>query len=203
LKKGVSHRATKKRKEEFFRCCRGILRQLYNHPSVLYYTIFNEGWGQFEADEAYEKLKKEDPSRIFDTFSGWFREKKSDVQSEHIYFKAPKLNPEGEKPLVLSEYGGFSHRVKGHIFRADKNWGYGKFESRKALEEAVIDLLQNGVKGEIHKGLSAAVLTQISDVEEETNGILTYDRAVLKVDPAAMKEAAEAIFAEHRKQTQE
>ncbi len=203
LKKGISHRATKKRREEFFRCCRGILRQLYNHPSVLYYTIFNEGWGQFDADEAYEALKSEDPSRIFDTFSGWFRETKSDVQSEHIYFKAPKLTPEGDKPLVLSEYGGFSHQVEGHIFRADKNWGYGKFDSPKALEEALAELLEHGVGGEIHKGLSAAVLTQLSDVEEETNGLLTYDRAVLKVDPAAMKQAAEALFAEHKKQTRE
>jgi hypothetical protein len=87
LRRGVTHRASSLRKTFFHRHAKGIINTLYNHPSVCYYTIFNEGWGQFEADACYDRLKALDPGRIFDTTSGWFKEQKSDVESDHIYFK--------------------------------------------------------------------------------------------------------------------
>ena len=192
IKKGIRHKASPKRREEFLKTCRGILHRLSGHPSVLYYTIFNEGWGQFDGDEVYDLLKKENPHTLFDSFSGWFRETRSDVQSEHVYFKAPNLTPEGGKPLVLSEYGGFSHKVAEHFLATKGNWGYGTFQTRGDLEEGVLSLLEK-VEEEIPKGLCAAIYTQISDVEGETNGILTYDREVLKVSPEKMKKAAEKI----------
>ncbi|MBR7116137.1 MAG: glycoside hydrolase family 2 [Clostridia bacterium] len=160
---------------------------LYNHPSVVYYTIFNEGWGQFASDEMYEKLKKHDPSRIIDSTSGWFRRKKSDVDSRHIYFKALKPKGLDGRPLVISEFGGYSYRVEGHLF-GDANYGYKLFPDKEKFEDAIIMLYANEVLPLVKAGASAFVYTQVSDVEDETNGFLTYDRKVLKVDPERVSE---------------
>lgn len=108
LKRGITHKATKARKEAFYRSAEGIIKELYNHPCVCYYTIFNEGWGQFEADQCYKGIKAWDPTRIFDTTSGWFQEQLSDVDSEHIYFKPVQLKIRQGRPMVLSEFGGYS-----------------------------------------------------------------------------------------------
>lgn len=161
---------------------------LYNHPSVVYYTIFNEGWGQFAADEMYEKLASADHTRIIDTTSGWFRRKLSDVDSRHIYFKP--LHPKGldERPLVISEFGGYSYRVQGHLFGED-NYGYKLFNTQSELEDALIKLYETEVLPLVKDGAGAFVYTQVSDVEDETNGLVTYDREVVKVDAARVREA--------------
>ena len=182
LKKGITHKASPFRRREFLSAAYKIIDSLYNHPSVIYYTVFNEGWGQFDADNCYETLKSKDPTRIFDTASGWFKPKKSDVESEHIYFKPIRLSTR-KKPLVLSEYGGYSYRVEGHIFNLDKNYGYKSFKAQADFENALISLFDHELVGAIENGLCGAIYTQLSDVEDETNGLLTYDRAVLKVDP--------------------
>ena len=90
LKRGVTHRASKRRKDLFFKTALGMMETLYNHPSVVYYTIFNEGWGQFGEKQCYERLKNADDSRIFDTTSGWFKKNCTDVESDHVYFKKIK-----------------------------------------------------------------------------------------------------------------
>lgn len=193
LKKGISHRANKKRRADFDKTSKGIIENLYNHPSVVYYTIFNEGWGQFDADKYYEKLKKLDNTRVYDTASGWFKTKLSDVESEHIYFKPIKLK-KAQKPLVLSEFGGYSCKIENHSFNLDKTYGYRFFAEREKFEKALIELYENEVLPAIDKGLCAAVLTQVSDVEDETNGLLTYDRKVLKVNSEKMKALSEKIY---------
>ncbi len=154
---------------------------LYNSPSVVYYTVFNEGWGQFLADEAYDLLKKSDGTRIIDTTSGWFRRTRSDVDSRHIYFRALKPRRLDGRPLVISEFGGYSHRVAEHLF-GDKNYGYSSFEGREDFEAALTALYENEVKPLVRAGASAFVYTQLSDVEDETNGLVTYDRAIVKVN---------------------
>ncbi|MBO5915112.1 MAG: glycoside hydrolase family 2, partial [Clostridia bacterium] len=161
-------------------------------------TVFNEGWGQFDADNCYETLKSKDPTRIFDTASGWFKPKKSDVESEHIYFKPIRLSGR-KKPLVLSEYGGYSYRVEGHIFNLDKNYGYKSFKTQAEFENALISLFENELVGAIENGLCGAIYTQLSDVEDETNGLLTYDRAVLKVDPDRLKKSADMLYSAFEK----
>ena len=181
LKKGFTHRASKKRRALFKQSCQGILQQLYNHPCVVYYTIFNEGWGQFDANRQYQKYKQMDPTRIYDTTSGWFRTRQSDVRSEHVYFK-PIALPKDERPLVLSEFGGYSYPVSGHRFNLKDNYGYRLFSTDEQLQKAVTDLYTKQVLPAVRQGLCAAVLTQMSDVEDETNGIVTYDRQVLKLD---------------------
>ena len=188
LKKGVSHRATARRKAEFERTCRGIVKQAYNHPSVVYYTVFNEGWGQFDAKGYYGFFKSLDSTRIIDTTSGWFKTDASDVESEHIYFKPIKLKAD-KKPLVLSEFGGYSCKIEGHSFNLDNTYGYRFFKSQSEFENALIALYEGELLSAVENGLCGAVLTQVSDVEDETNGLLTYDRRVLKVDAKRMSAA--------------
>ena len=192
LKKGIEHIASKIRKEEFEKTSRGIIENLYNHPSVVYYTIFNEGWGQFDADKYYKEFKKLDSTRVYDSTSGWFEKKLSDVKSEHIYFKPIKLK-ESEKPLVLSEFGGYSCKIENHCFNLDKTYGYRFFKDREKFENALVELYEKEVIPAIDKGLCATVLTQVSDVEDETNGLLTYDRKVLKVNPERFRELSQKL----------
>ena len=102
-------------RKEFKRCMTETVRQLYNHPSICYWTIFNEGWGQFDSDNMYEEFKKLDDTRFIDSTSGWFRRNKSDVESLHIYFGSWKKLHACEKPLVLSEFGGYTYPVEGNL----------------------------------------------------------------------------------------
>jgi len=195
LKKGISHRASKRRRAEFEKTCDGILAQLYNHPCVVYYTIFNEGWGQFDADKYYDRLKAIDGTRVYDTTSGWFKTRKSDVESEHVYFKQVKLKPCVKRPMVLSEFGGYSCKIEGHSFNLDKTYGYKYFKTPEEFEKALEALYENEIIPEIEKsGLCATVLTQVSDVEDETNGILTYDRRAMKVNANKMRSISQAIY---------
>lgn len=158
------------------------VKVLYNHPSIVQWTIFNEGWGQFCADEMYDKLKTLDNTRFIDSASGWFKADNNDFDSRHIYFKDIKIK-ESHKPLFISEFGGYSCKFIDHSFNKNKTYGYGKFKSREEFVKAFCNLYENQVIPAKEKGLCATVYTQLSDVEDETNGLLTYDRRVLKVKP--------------------
>jgi len=194
LKKGIRHYASKKRRKIFEDNAKETLDILYNHPSVVYYTIFNEGWGQYDADSVYRILKTLDPTRIYDATSGWFYEKESDVDSLHIYFKPIKIKESGNRPVVLSEFGGYSYKIDEHSFNLNKTYGYKMFDNQVDFENALSDLYLKEIIPAIDNGLCAAVLTQVSDVEDETNGLLTYDRKVLKVSEERMKKISEDIY---------
>ncbi len=195
LRRGITHRATKERRAQFEADCEATVALLQNHPSVCYYTVFNEGWGQYDADRIYKKLKALDSGRVWDATSGWFFEKESDVQSEHIYFRRLDLKRKSERPLVLSEFGGYSLQIEGHCYNLSKNYGYKSFKTKEELTEGLRDLYLSQVLPEIEKkGLCAAVLTQLTDVEDETNGLLTYDRQVTKPDEAAMQDISKKLF---------
>ena len=157
------------------------IEHLHNFPSILYYTVFNEGWGQFNADENFEMTKAADPTRIYDATSGWFWRSKSDVDSRHVYFKEVELGKVTERPIVISEFGGYSYRVEGHLF-GEQNYGYTSLDDRQAFEDKFVALYENEILPIINSGVSALVYTQVSDVEDETNGIMTYDRRVTKLD---------------------
>lgn len=168
--------------------------QLKNHPCILYWTIFNEGWGQFDSDRVYEILKELDDTRIIDSTSGWFRRKQSDVESLHIYFNFwHRLKPHKTRPLVLSEFGGFALPVEGHIFNPDNAYGYKNCKSLEDFRQAFEKLYRERILPAIPKGLCGAIYTQVSDVEDEINGILTYDRRVNKGRKEAMQALAEAM----------
>lgn len=168
------------------------LAHLYNYPSVCYYTIFNEGWGQFDADVIVGMAKDLDPSRVFDATSGWFRQRLSDVESVHTYFKKYRFEP-SNRPVVLSEFGGYSLKVPDHIYSMKGNYGYGNAESSDELSERIIGLYEQQILPAIKKGLCASIYTQITDVEEETNGLFTYDRKICKVNITKFKELSEKL----------
>ena len=182
----------KKTKEAFSKAAESMVKTLYNHPSVCYYTIFNEGWGQSANRGMYEKLKAIDSSRIYDTASGWFYEEKTDVESLHIYFKPVKIK-KSDKPIVLSEFGGYSWRAEGHIFNPNNTYGYRFFKDQKEFENALVALYENEVIPLVKIGLSADVYTQLTDVEDETNGLLSYDRQVIKVNRDKMQIIAKKL----------
>jgi len=169
-----------------------------NHPSVCYYTIFNEGWGQFDSQTVYEKLKSLDDTRFIDTTSGWFFAGETDVDSRHIYFRKPKVK-RSDKPIVISEFGGYVYSVKGHTFNTLKTYGYGKCDTRNQFVERLRDLYLTAVIPAIKTGLCGTIYTQVSDVEDETNGLFTYDRKVDKITPEEFSDIATAIYEEIEK----
>ena len=181
LKKNDKNRYDENQKEWFKLSAFETQNFLHNHPSVIAYTVFNEGWGQTDSDEIGDLLKERDSSRIYDYTSGWFKQQHSDVDSVHIYFRTKKLKPE-LKPLLLSEFGGFSRAVEGHIWNPKKSYGYGKCKDEKELTDRIIETYKKMVLPAIPLGLCAAIYTQLSDVEDEINGFYTYDRKICKVD---------------------
>ena len=185
------HKNEKSRKA-FLTHMEQTVEQLKNHGCICLWTIFNEGWGQFCGSDAYKKLKSLDASRFIDTASGWYRGCESDVDSRHIYFKRVKLSP-SKKPMFLSEFGGYSYLVDGHIFNEGKNYGYGSCKSRKEFVTRLCDLYENEIIPLISHGLCATVYTQVSDVEDETNGIFTYDRRVDKILPEEFADIAKKL----------
>ena len=173
------YKASKRRKLNFLETAHTIIDHLEVHPSVIYYTIFNEGWGQFEADQMYKMLKEYAPEYAFDTTSGWFRKKKSDVLSIHNYFFKLRV-PKSKRPVILSEYGGYSLKIKDHVFNDEKEMGYHKCKDIESYNKD-LDQLFNTIDNLKKQGLAGAIYTQVSDVEDELNGLLTYDREVIKI----------------------
>ena len=176
----------------FLRHLEETVRQLQNHPCVCYWTIFNEGWGLFDSTSLYRHLKALDPTRFVDSASGWFTGGESDVESEHVYFK-PFRSRKTEKPLVLSEFGGYAYKPRGHAFHEEKEYGYRHFDTREDFEKALLERYETEIVPAIPQGLCAAIYTQVSDVEDETNGLLSYDRMVTKVGREAMARLAEKL----------
>ena len=166
------------------------VRQLKNHPSICYWTIFNEAWGQFDSTAVYHRLKALDSSRFIDTTSGWFRGSESDVESLHIYFNFWHRLRRSKKPIVLSEFGGFTYSAAGHIFNPGKSYGYGTCKDIPQLEEKLRQVYLERVLPAIGKGLCGSIYTQVSDVEDEINGMVTYDRKLVKPGEAVMQDIA-------------
>ena len=178
---------SQRRKEIFETCAADTIAHLHNHPCVIGYTIFNEGWGQFDGDRVYRQLKALDPTRFYDTASGWFRPRETDVDSRHVYFRNKRLKP-GKRPLFLSECGGYARKIDGHLWNPANEYGYGKTDTEAQLTAAIGQMYAEMVNPAIAGGLCGVVYTQLSDVEDEINGLYTYDRQVCKVDAAKMRE---------------
>lgn len=176
----------------FYDSMEETVKHLKNHPSIALWTIFNEGWGQFSADEAYKFLKNIDDTRFIDTTSGWFHQKDSDVDSLHIYFKKLHLGKEN-KPQFISEFGGYSYKIPAHSFNLDNTYAYKNFDNREEFVKGLRQLYLNELLPLVEEGLSGAIYTQVSDVEDETNGFLTYDRKRNKVKPEELKDISEKI----------
>ena len=164
-----------------------LVNHLYNCPCICMWVIFNEGWGQFDARKMYDFVRSMDKTRVIDHASGWHDQGIGNVQSLHVYFKKYHFKPDKKgRAVLLSEFGGYSHQVPGHCYN-NKYFGYKKFEMPFQLEAALEDLYQTEIGPAKLQGLSAAVYTQLSDVEDELNGLLTYDRKVVKIAPEPMR----------------
>lgn len=194
-KKSDKTAGTSKQEKIFIAHMEDTIKQLYNHPCIVTYTIFNEGWGQFNSDEMYDRVKALDGTRLIDSTSGWFAQKKNDFDSEHIYFRTKKLKVK-TRPLFVSECGGFSLAVEGHLFNPQKAYGYGKTKDSRELTETIADMYRKMLLPAISHGACGCIYTQLSDVEDEINGLYTYDRKVCKVEKNLMREVAEELYQE-------
>ena len=173
---------------EFENEVRETMNYLKNVVSLSVWVPFNEGWGQFDSVRITKEMKKIDPTRIIDSVSGWNDQGKesSDLKSRHIYFKPITVPRKDKRCYVLSEFGGYSLPVKEHMF-SNKIFGYRVYKTTDALAEGFTKLYEKSILPLVDKGLSATVYTQVSDVEEEINGLVTYDRRVVKFPLKLMK----------------
>ena len=170
-----------------------LVAQLQNCPCIVLWVPFNEGWGQFDAKNAVRLLRRLDPTRLIDHASGWHDQGVSDVKSLHVYFKPYRFKPDKKgRAVVLSEFGGYNLPVAGHTWNA-KNFGYRGYQTPEALGEAVKTLYETQIVPACKSGLAADVYTQLSDVEDEVNGFVTYDRRVEKLPEALMRAIAREL----------
>ncbi len=167
-----------------------MLDNLYNFTCIFAWVPFNEGWGQFDSKEVTDYIKDYDSTRLVDSASGWYDQGAGDFHSIHNYFfpfRAPKADG---RILILSEFGGYSYLEKEHS-EAEKVYGYRKFKDRLALNEAIQKLYKKTIIPNIPKGLSGCIYTQVSDVQDECNGLFTEDRKMIKIDMKKMKKINE------------
>ena len=164
---------------------------LYNCPCIAMWVPFNEGWGQFDSTVAYNLLKEWDPTRTVDSASGWHPCGDSDVISKHIYFTPIRVHA-GDKPWLLTEFGGYALKTPGHTWN-ERTFGYRVYPSKEKLTAAYQKLFNKVIIPQIKTGLAATVYTQVTDVEDEINGLMTYDRQVAKIDPAVLQKINEKV----------
>jgi beta-galactosidase/beta-glucuronidase len=166
-----------------------------NHPCIVMWVPYNEGWGQWDTPRIVEMVKKLDPTRLVDDTSGWTDRGVGDVMDMHKYPGPGCPEPETARASVLGEFGGLGLPLHGHTWQAEKNWGYRSYTNSAALTSAYLDLAQKLFPLIGSQGLSAAVYTQTTDVEIEVNGIMTYDRELVKMDWKTIAAANRGEFA--------
>jgi hypothetical protein len=159
-----------------------MVREFGNHPSIIVWVPFNEGWGQYDTERITKMVEDFDPDRLVNSASGWVDMKAGHIKDIHEYPGPDIPDPEKKRAIVLGEFGGLGLPLAGHTWQSSDNWGYRSFENVTELTEAYVNLNRE-LQGFIKRGLSAAVYTQTTDVEVEVNGLLTYDRAVIKMNP--------------------
>ena len=172
-----------------------IIDALVNHPSIVMWVPFNEGWGQFDTARIAKLTKEHDPSRLVNSVSGWADRGVGDVHDIHVYPGPSSPQPEPKRAAVLGEFGGLGLPLEGHTWLAKGNWGYKSFENTDDLLTAYLELVKKLEPLIADPGLSAAVYTQTTDVEIEVNGLMTYDREVIKLAPAKISDANRRLWA--------
>lgn len=186
-------RASAQGRAEYMDELEEMVGQLFNAPSVALWVPFNEGWGQFDSTLVMERLRALDPTRPVDPASGWHDQGAGDLRSLHVYFKPFRFRYDRRgRALALSEFGGYNLRVDGHCFN-QKDYGYRRLPDAAALWRDFARLYECEVLPAVPRGLCAAVYTQLSDVEDELNGLMTYDRRVVKLDAEDVRELNERL----------
>lgn len=186
-------RASSQGRGEYMDELEEMVGQLFNAPSVVLWVPFNEGWGQFDSTLVMERVRALDPTRPVDPASGWHDQGAGELRSLHVYFKPFRFRRDRRgRALALSEFGGYNLRVDGHCFN-QKDYGYRRLPDAAALWRDFSRLYEREVLPAVPRGLCASVYTQLSDVEDELNGLMTYDRRVVKLDADEVRELNERL----------
>ena len=167
--------------ENYWREYKALIDTHYNHPCIVAWVPFNEGWGQFETNKVLAWTKQRDPSRLVDGPSGWTDRRTGDMHDIHSYPGPAMPAIEDNRAVVLGEFGGLGWPVADHLWWDKRNWGYRTYKTRSELQQNY-DMLMKKLRPMISQGLAAAIYTQTTDVEGEVNGLMTYDRAIIKLD---------------------
>lgn len=178
---------------QYYEDLKGMGETLYNYPSIAVWVLFNEGWGQFDAQKATELMLSIDNTRIINEACGWFDQGGGDMYSIHNYVKKLKVKAQKDRVVALTEYGGYAYPVKGHMF-SDKEFGYRHYKSKDELTANYTRLWEEEIYPNVAKGMSSAIYTQTSDVEEEINGLMTYDREVDKFHINKIQELNQKLY---------
>ena len=177
----------------------GMVELLYNYPSVVEWTPFNEGWGQFDANKATTQIRKKDATRLINEACGWFDQHGGDVYSIHNYLRKLKVTPQKDRVVALTEFGGYAYPVEGHM-ACEKEFGYKAYQTKKELNASYKKLWEKEIFPNIKNGLSAVIYTQTCDIEEEINGLMTYDRDVMKLDEELIRGMNEESYRVYREE---
>jgi len=181
-------------REQFELELRRLVATHRNHPSIVAWVVFNEGWGQHDDATRTELVRSLDPTRLVVTASGWHDRGQGDVVDVHCYPGPGWNEPDGDRVAVIGEYGGPSFLVKGHTWATGGAWGYSETKTADELTRTYVDLARGIRRQEASPGVAAAVFTQLTDVEREINGLVTFDREVIKVDTRAVGQANRGVF---------
>ncbi len=186
-------RNDEKGRKQYYEDLKGMVENLYNHPSIAVWVPFNEGWGQFDAAKATACIKKIDKTRLINEACGWFDQKGGDMYSIHNYMFKLKVKPQKDRVVALTEYGGYSYPVKGHL-ACVKEFGYQAYNSSEELTANYERLWKEEIFPNLKYGLSSAIYTQTTDIEEEINGLMTYDREIDKMQEGVIKKLNQKLY---------
>jgi hypothetical protein len=162
-----------------------LIREKYNHPCIIVWVPFNEGWGQWASFTIGKYIKSQDPTRLVDVASGWTDRLLGDIHDIHVYPGPGMPDPEPSRAIVLGEFGGLGLPLENHTWQSKNNWGYRNLKDTLELADSYTDLVARLFSMK-RQGLSAAVYTQTTDVEGEVNGLMTYDRRMTKISPSKL-----------------
>ena len=178
---------------QYYRDLERMVEELYNHPSIAVWVPFNEGWGQFDANKATALIRKLDKTRFVNEACGWFDQKGGDMFSIHNYIRKLKCKPKEDRVVALTEYGGYAYPVKGHL-ACEKEFGYKAYKSKEELTANYKRLWSEEIYPNVERGLCSAIYTQTSDIEEEINGIMTYDRDEVKFIEKELQDLNQKLY---------
>jgi len=198
--RGVSDRHYRifKRKDgegrrQYYTDLKNMVSTLYNYPSIAVWVPFNEGWGQFDAAKATKEVREIDSGRLINEACGWFDQGGGDMYSIHNYRHKLKVKPQQDRVVALTEYGGYAYPVEEHL-SCKKEFGYQHYHSTEELTQNYKRLWEEEIYPNLQYGLCSAIYTQTSDIEEEINGVLTYDREIVKLDEDQVKEMNDKLY---------
>ena len=188
------HVRTEESSRNFYRELGALIDGRRQHPCIVAWVPFNEGWGQFDTNRVLAWVAKRDPTRLVDGPSGWTDRGTGDMHDIHRYPGPAMPKLEERRAAVLGEFGGLGLPIEGHLWWNKRNWGYRNFKDRASLQAAYEGLMRR-LRRDYARGLAAAVYTQTTDVEGEVNGLMTYDREILKLDTERVRRLHEAFYA--------